>query len=90
MKRHSILALLSTCLLLSFPSVAFGQQASTAISPDRAKGISLHMLLNEWPIWGRRLVPQVSVLLLELTWAAERLWVPSVKGLGVGGACTQR
>jgi hypothetical protein len=44
MKRHSILVLVSACLLLSFASVGFGQQASTVVTPDRAKGISLHML----------------------------------------------
>jgi hypothetical protein len=44
MKRHSILVLVSACLLLSFASAAFGQQASAAVTPDRAKGISLHML----------------------------------------------
>jgi hypothetical protein len=44
MKRRSILVLISACLLLSFASAAFAQQASTAITPDRAKGISMQML----------------------------------------------
>ena len=44
MKRRSILVSVSAWLLLSYTSVAFGQQASTAITPDRAKGISMQML----------------------------------------------
>jgi hypothetical protein len=46
MKRRSILVSVSAWLLLSYTSVAFGQQASTAITPDRAKGISMQMLPN--------------------------------------------
>jgi hypothetical protein len=44
MKRHFILALVSSGLMFLFASVGWAQQPPAAMTPNRAKGISMHML----------------------------------------------
>ena len=44
MKRRSNLILVSAGLMLWFASAAWTQQAPAAVTPNRAKGISMHML----------------------------------------------